>query len=284
MIPFDFEYYLPANLEEAVGIFHNLDKAGKQPTYYGGGTEIISFSRLHSFFTGAVIDVKALPECKVMDYQDDQLIIGSAVTLTSIQEAQVFPLLSQSAGRVADHTTRGKITLGGNLLSRIPYREAMLPLLVAEARLVLAGRKGFRTVSINELCKNKVRLERGEVLLSISINRSFLTLPFISLKHTVEGSVGYPQDKVGYPLVSLAALLQDGRLRVAVGGLCGLPFRSEQFEGQLNHKEISLEDRINLALGHLPAPILTDMEGSAGYREFILRNSLREAIQALEGA
>jgi CO/xanthine dehydrogenase FAD-binding subunit len=284
MIPFDFEYYLPTTVEEAIETFHTLDKEGKQPTYYGGGTEIISFSRLNSFFTGAVIDVKALPQCRVLDYQDDQLVIGSAVTLTSIQEAHVFPLLSQGAGRVADHTIRGKITLGGNLLSRIPYREAILALLVADASLLLAGRQGLRTLPITELCKNTVKLDKGELLLSISLNRSFLTLPFISLKHTVEGKVGYPQDKVGYPLVSMAALVKDGRLRVAVSGLGRFPFRSEQFEEQLNHKDSSREERITRALAHLPTPILADMEGSAGYREFILRNSLQEALQALEGA
>lgn len=48
---------------EAVDIYTRLCSEGKQPLYYGGGTEIISMARTHNIYTDAVIDIKGIPEC-----------------------------------------------------------------------------------------------------------------------------------------------------------------------------------------------------------------------------
>ena len=45
MIPFDFDYYRPDTVEEAVSAFSRLDAEGKNPAYYGGGSELISMYR-----------------------------------------------------------------------------------------------------------------------------------------------------------------------------------------------------------------------------------------------
>lgn len=126
MISFDFEYYKPDTIEEAVKIFQDLDSQGKEPLYYSGGTEIITLGRLNQLFTKAVIDLKGIPECNGLEMKNNQLILGSALTLTKIVETNPFPLLTKSAGRIADHTTRGKITLGGNICGSFIYREAVL--------------------------------------------------------------------------------------------------------------------------------------------------------------
>jgi len=144
MIPFDFEYYKPTSAREAVSLFNTLNSQGKKPVYYGGGTEIISFSRLYQLYPKAVIDIKGIPECNVLEFQNDHLIIGAAVTLTQIQESNFYPLLSWCGGRVADHTIRNKITLGGNICAKIPYRESILAFLVSDCEVVIEGVNGAR--------------------------------------------------------------------------------------------------------------------------------------------
>ena len=62
-----------------------------------------------------------------------------AVTLTNIAEKNYFPLLSLAVKRIADHTIQDKITLGGNLLGTIIYKEAILPLLLSNSRVVIQG-------------------------------------------------------------------------------------------------------------------------------------------------
>jgi CO/xanthine dehydrogenase FAD-binding subunit len=71
MISFDFEYYRPTTIEEAVHVFQQADSNGKEPLYYSGGTEIISMARLNQLRTGAVIDIKGIPECNVLQIHQE---------------------------------------------------------------------------------------------------------------------------------------------------------------------------------------------------------------------
>lgn len=63
MISFDFEYFRPDTIEEAINIFNNLADSGKKPVYYGGGSEIISLARVSQIEFKSVVDLKSIPEC-----------------------------------------------------------------------------------------------------------------------------------------------------------------------------------------------------------------------------
>ena len=53
------------------------------------------------------------------------------------------------------------------------------------------------------------------------------------IKHTA-------QEKIDYPLISVAALVKEDFLRIAFSGVCAYPFRSQQIELVLNNKTLSL--------------------------------------------
>ncbi len=283
MIPFDFAYYQPASLAEAGGLFAELAAQGKEPMYYGGGTEIISFSRLYQLFPRAVIDLKGIPECNTLEQKDGKLVIGAATTLSQIQEANVFPLLSWCGGRVADHTMRNKITLGGNICSRIPYREAVLALLVSDSEMIIWGKQGLKRVGINQVFHQTLLLEPGEIVVQVVIDEELTKVSFTSMKQTMDGFVHYPQDRIGYPVVSIAALKKKNQINFAFSGLCSFPFRSTEVESFLNHPSLPWDEKIHQAVETLPAKIIDDMEGSADYREFVLKNMLSDIVKRLEG-
>lgn len=276
MIPFDFEYYRPASVKEAVDSYMTLQAQGKHPMYWSGGTEIITMARLDRVRPGAVVDVKAIPECNVMGFRGNDLVIGGCVTLSAVTGSNLFPLLSRAAQGVADQTSRNKITLGGNLCGRIPYREAVLPLLVADSRLVIAGKDGVREAVIHEVFNRQIQLEPGEFLLQTVTNREFVSLPSVHVKKRQIGNVGYP-------LVTLVAVKRGNRIRAAFSGVCGFPFRSAAIEQVLNTPGMSAEERAFQAAGQLPSQPLTNTEGSAGYRLFILKQTVKDAILVLEG-
>lgn len=276
MISFDFEYYRPASVTEAANVFERLASQGKQALYYGGGTEIITMARAHLLRMQAVIDIKGIPECNALQFKGDRLVIGAAVTLTRLSEANVFPLLSATAGRAADRTNRNKITLGGNICSKIIYREAVLPLLLADSEAVIAGPQGIRRAAIGQIFHETIRLQKGEFLVQLVTERSYTALPFYHVKKT-------KLEEIDYPLVTLAALKKDGRIRATFSGVCAFPFRSPQIEEDLNDKSLAPGARVRQAVGHLPAPLLNDVQGSAEYREFVLKNALLDALETLEG-
>lgn len=276
MIPFDFEYYKPDSKEEAVKLFEELSTEEKQPIYYSGGTEIITGARRNLVFTKAVIDIKGIPECNVFELRGDELIIGGAVTLTQISESRGFPLFSKNSSFPANHTARNKITLCGNICGKIPYREAVLSHLVADSKVVIAGTKGVRTLPINQVFNEKLQLEKGEILLQIRVEKGYAKLPYFAVKKIKQGVDGYP-------LVSMAALKKDDQVRVAISGVCNFPFRSQIMEAALNNKSLSLEQRVEEAINHLPAPIISNVQGSAEYKKFVLKNTLFDALKMLEG-
>ncbi|GAA0135358.1 FAD binding domain-containing protein [Paenibacillus sp. YSY-4.3] len=275
MIPFDFEYYNPTTIQAAVDLYQLLQRQGKRPMYYGGGTEVITFARANSIQPGAVIDLKSIPECNVLAMQKDTLVIGACVTLSALSEANPFPLLSASALGVADQTSRNKITLGGNICGKIHYREAVLPLLLANSRMVIAGTHGVRVTSIHQVFNQQMRLESGEFLVQVLIDRVYLWLPFVHFKKREIGNVGYP-------LVTVAALRKNDEIRTAYSGVCSFPFRSAEIEQALNDSSLPLVARIELAIGKLPAPLLDNVEGSPSYRKFVLKQTMADVVDRLE--
>jgi CO/xanthine dehydrogenase FAD-binding subunit len=276
LISYDFEYYLPSSIKEAIQLFEALNGEGKEPIYFSGGTEIITLGRLNEVKTGAVIDIKQIPDCQVFLLQEEFLITGAAKTLTSIEEANLFPLLSKTVSEIADRTARNKITAGGNVCGQIFYREAVLPFLLTESLMVIAGNEGIRTVSINDIFNQRLLLEYGEFLVQIKTDQSYLHQPFVSIKRR-------RQWNTGYPLITVAALKAGGMIRIAISGLTTFPFRSKQMEGILNNSGLSLDERIHHAVETLMVPPLDDSEGSFQYRLFVLKNTLRDVFHQIEG-
>ena len=272
MIPFDFEYYRPDSISQTVDLFMSLTRQAKKPMYYGGGTEIISMARANNIYTGGVIDIKGIPECNKFGYEGTDLVIGAATTLTKISDSNLFPMLGITVARIADHTIQGKITLGGNITGTIMYREASLPLLIADCRLSIAGPGGTREALLSQVFDRRIRLEEGEFITHFIIDSHITSLPFFHRKAT-------KIDKIDYPLITVVALKKDNRILVGFSGLCDFPFRSLEMEDSLNQPGISKKDRIQNAMAYIPAPIVEDIHGSAMYRRFVLENILSDALE-----
>lgn len=277
MISFDFEYYRPNTIEEAFNIFNKLFDSGKKPVYYGGGAEIISLARVNQIEFKSVVDLKSIPECTTLTKQGNQIILGAALPLTQICESNVFPFLTEVAKKAADHTSRNRITLGGNVCSSLPYKETVMPLLVCDAQVIIACSNGKRTVAINQIFDQYISLQKGEFIVQFIIDTQYAGLPYKSLKKTRQG-------ELDYPLVSIAAIKKDKRLRLSFSGICPFPFRSIQIEDNLNAAALPIADRINNAISHLPATMVNDIYGCAEYRKFVLSNIIKDVMLSLEGA
>lgn len=272
MIPFDFEYYKPETIEETIFLFNELIDEGKKPLYYGGGTEIISMSRAYNICTKAVIDIKGIQECNILSLSGNKLTIGSAVTLTQIAEANLFPLLSLAVKRIADHTIQDKITLGGNIAGTIIYKEAVLPLLIADSRVTIASSSGRKEALLKDVFEKRIRIENGEFIINIIIDDKFLSLPYLHAKRT-------KNDKIDYPLITIAALRDNERINIAFSGVCDYPFRSTLIEDYLNDMSIPSNLRISKVIENIPGKILSDLVGSSDFRKFMLGKMLTEILE-----
>lgn len=268
MLAYDFDYYLPDSLQEAMDIYTFVQDQGKKPFYYGGGTEIISMSRVFNIKADAMIDIKNIPDCSGIGTDGSRLIFGAASTLSAIQEADLFPLLSLAASRVADHTIQCKLTLGGNLAGSIIYHETLLPLLLSDSIIEIFGPMGSRSVPIvDELSKGK-KLAPGELIVKVSVDKQITNLSYFHIKKS-------KTEKIGYPLISLCALYQDGELCLAASGLCEYPFRFNNTRVNGNQSAADISEQL---AAEIPAPVINNMEGSANYRLFIFKKTVEKII------
>lgn len=272
MIPFDFDYYRVDDLSQAIDLFFQLDSENKNPIYYGGGTEIISMARVHNRHTQAVIDIKSIPECKEHGLGNGQLTIGAATSFRDIALKNHFPLLSSTVKRVADHTIQGKISLGGNLAGTIIYKESILPLLLGDAKLRFRNRDGERIVPVMDVFDERLKLARGELLVQAIIEEEYLQLPYLHRKRT-------KNEKIDYPLITLAGLMDRGQVKIALSGLCESPFRLLALEKYLNDGNLSRDEKIRKFIENVPYQIIDDLSGSGEYRKFVLHKMLDQTLE-----
>ncbi|WP_445487264.1 FAD binding domain-containing protein [Niallia sp. 03133] len=270
----NFDYFLPTKLEEAATLYQTLTKEKKSPMFYGGGTEILTLGRLNIVQTKAVIDIKKINECQAYQLEGDYLAIGSALTLTEIESKNLFPLLTAVAKEVADRTARNKITFGGNLLGLIIYREMILPLLLTDSILVIKSGEKIKTASISSIYKDNLQIKKGELFVQALIEKQYLTVPYAAVKKR-------QQWETGYPLITAAAIKINNEIRIAFSGLCPYPFRSKEMEIAINNPNLSKRGKIESAMDKIPAPVLDDIEGSAEYRLFVLKNLMNDIVDDL---
>ncbi|WP_312940781.1 FAD binding domain-containing protein [Oscillibacter sp.] len=276
MIPFDFEYYRPDTAKGAVSVFAELEAKGKNPVFYGGGSELISMARVGSRSFGAVVDLKNISECTRMEDRGDYVYLGAGLTLSDLIEWNGFPLLAKTAGRIADHTMQCKITLGGNLAATIIYRETALPLLLSDAKLTFAAADGFQEYEIDRVFQERLFLPPGAFLAGVTLDKRFFSLPYFHEKKT-------RNEKIDYPLITAAGLKKEGALRIAFSGLAAFPFRNSKVEKILNSSLLSREKRADKVVKVLSEIIQSDLSGSAEYRKFVLKETILNILDTMEG-
>ena len=281
MISFDVCYLQPQTLEEALQAWQEEHAAGREPRYLAGGTELVTMARDNRLRPGALIDLKRLPETTVLETDaSGELRYGACVTLNEVAEAKGFPLLSAACARVADHTVRNSITVGGNVCGMLPYREAVLPFLVGDGAAVIAGPEGAdastRTVPLNECFDKRFALAPGEFLVALTVSTAAAAAAHWYRRRERDA-------RVDYPLLTLCAAWIDGAIRIAFAGALGYPLRSRSAEAALAAAAGAPRDRAETFVRALPGEPKSDMRASGEYRRELLAQAVADAISELEG-
>lgn len=213
----DFVFIQPRSADEAAAVFQEETARGRTAAYWGGGTELISLGRTGRQEVQVGIDLKKIPELTAAELSRGVWRFGAGLSLTALQDRVDSPLLRECVDEIADHTVRNRLTLGGNLCGRLPYREAALPLLLGDAAAVLHGLHGERRAPLRKLMeKGRLALEPGEFLRGFEVDREAWEGRYLRRRVTGAGPVGYP-------LVHLVLMVRDGVWQMALGGAFSTP-------------------------------------------------------------
>ncbi len=276
MIFHDIDFLRPQTIAEALEAYHDYSAMDREPAYFAGGTELVTMAREGKVSAGAFVDLKAIPETQALEASGGELRIGSSLSLNTVSTALDFPLLARCAAGVADHSVRNSITLGGNISGRLPYREAMLPLLLADAGVSVAGlgasgEQKVRRISLRELFDKRLRLASGEFLVEFTVSEEAARAPSL-YRRWVRST------RVDYPIVTLACMVFGERLLFACSGALAYPAWGAVPFSELRGGKA--EDSIRAALDDLGS-FRRDARASAEYRRALMRGGLLEAVSKL---
>jgi CO/xanthine dehydrogenase FAD-binding subunit len=273
MIAADITYLRPDTAEEAVDAWSRQEGA----RYLAGGTEITpSARRPAALDLRACIDIKRIPEANVHEMCGDRLCLGAALSLSDVAAGDAFPLLNATLRGIADHTVRNRLTLGGNVAGLLPYREAVLPLLLADAtvRSIVPGQPGAQAVrrdrKLRECFDKRLILAPGELVLSFCVPIDATEWPWSHHRKTRTGPVDYP-------LVTTGMVRDGDSLRLAIAGAHPYPVRSDAADAALSRDGLAALPAVLEAFGALR----TDSRAFAEYRVALLQNMIRAALEEL---
>lgn len=275
MIPFPLEYYCPETPQEATQLYHDAKTEGQQPVYYGGGTELLTAARLSQIHANVLIDLKGIPEMTQVFHDDHHIGFGAGLTLAQIAAENSWPLLTATVDRIADHTSRCKITLGGNLGSTLPYREASLPFLLVESWAEVASGDSIERRPFGSVFDQALTLAPGEFILQFIAPRDVISQNFSSRKMT-------RFDWIDYPLVTVAATRESACIKVAITGYGEAPVRLQELDAILSDNTKRAQERARIAVDRISVAAVDDLHGSALYRKFVLEHTLADIVQTLE--
>jgi carbon-monoxide dehydrogenase medium subunit len=273
-------YHRPSTLTEAWRLFEEAPDA----RFIAGGTDLMVQMRSGSTRPKTLVSLRNIAELRGIRIADD-VRIGALTPVEALLRddalRDIFPTLQEASKVFASVQIRNAATLGGNLCNASPVADLAPPLMIYDARVVVASPAGEREIPIADFFvgPGETALRGAEVLTEVRIERPGDTTRSRFLKKY--------RVAMDLALVSVAVALDlDGRrctrARVAAGAVAPRPIRLHQVEAMLEGHEL-VADRIARARSCAEAEVspISDVRSSASYRRTISGVLLQRAVQQL---
>jgi carbon-monoxide dehydrogenase medium subunit len=264
----EVEYARPESVDEAVRLLSSRDNA--RPL--AGGQSLVNVMKVRVASPDVVVDLGRIPELREIRAADGSLELGAMVTyaeLIASEEARsTRPILGEVAETIADVQVRNRGTVGGNICSNDPTNH-LPPLLAAlEATMTIRAAESERTVTAEEFFEGVfvTAVSPGELLTKVTIPAP--------AQGQGDAFASHPVGKDGTGIVNVAASVQGGNARIAVGCVSATPVVLT-----VAADAVEVQDAVRSA--GLDPP--SDVHASADYRRHLAEVLAARAVaQALE--
>ncbi|HKE86665.1 MAG TPA: xanthine dehydrogenase family protein subunit M [Vicinamibacterales bacterium] len=171
MIPAAFDYLRAHSADEA---FAHLQKRGADARVLAGGQSLIPAMRFRLARPAVLVDINAAGDLNHLRVNDGVLEIGAIARDSDIERAQWitdrrWSLIRDVSRVVADPVVRQMATVVGSLCHNDPAGDWTTTALAARAIVVVRGKSGTRTVSIDEFLVDSftTAVSEGEMALAV---------------------------------------------------------------------------------------------------------------------
>ncbi len=283
-----FELSEPTSLQEAINLLDASD-TGIRPI--AGGTAVMLMMKTGVFQPERLISLRNIEArySQISLADNGDLRIGAMTPLRQLElsadVAGAAPMISRALRRLSNVRVRNVATVGGHLAHGDPHLDLPPVLIALNARIVIAGPSGERTIYIEDLFKGylETSLAPDELIAEIIVPAAANQLTTY-LKHTTRSAEDWPALGIAVSLKMNSDKV--GTARIAIGAAMDTPRRLLTVENTLAGR--SLDDaaleQVGNAAAH-EAEVHTDARGSAAYkRELIRVFTVRAIRQAVAGS
>lgn len=287
MIPAQFDYVRPANLDEALRILKDREGEAK---LLSGGYSLIPLIKLRLAQPALLVDLRDVTGLDAIVETDDYLRIGAKATHRQIHENEIvrdrYPLLHDVTGVIGDPQVRNWGTIGGSVAHADPASDWPAALIAGNATIICRSQSGEREIASRDFFLDtfQTAIEPTEVLTEIRVVRR---------PRASAGAYEKLERKVGdFATVAVAAVvwLDDaGRIKragIGVTGVAETPFAATEAEAVLlgNAPSDDLFRAAGAAAGAQSRPF-GDVRGPVDYkRAMAAEMTLRALRRATERA
>jgi aerobic carbon-monoxide dehydrogenase medium subunit len=287
MIPGQFDYVRPANLDEVLRILKDREGEAK---ILSGGYSLIPLIKLRLAQPALLVDLRDIDGMDTIVETDDDLRIGARATHRQIHENAIvrdhYPMLEDATALIGDPQVRNWGTIGGSVAHADPASDWPAILIATRASVVCRNGTGERVIAARDFFLDtfSTAIEPTEVLTEIHIPRR---------PHHAAGSYQKLERKVGdFATAGVSVMVRlgaDGRIEnagVGVTGVAETPFAATDAETILigNAPGDDLYRKAGVAAGAQARPG-ADVRGPVEYkRAMVAELTLRALRVAVERA
>jgi aerobic carbon-monoxide dehydrogenase medium subunit len=233
----EVEYARPESVEEAVRLLGAHDGARA----LAGGQTLVNVMKARAAAPDVLVDLADLSELREIARSADGawLELGAMVTYSELirspEVAAARPVLAEIAATIADRQVQNRGTVGGNVCVNDPTNH-LPPLFAAVgATFTILSASGERTVTAEDFFLGVYLTAVGEGELLTRVN-----VPVLAAG-TGDAMEGVTLGVHGTYIVSAAASVSPGGVRVAIGCVSGVPERATALEARLQGAELRKE-------------------------------------------
>ena len=286
---FDIESYVKADsVSHAIGLL----KENPLALPIAGGTDVLV--RLHEGNKAYrhLVDIHGLPELQGVELRDDgAILIGSGMTFAHLAEHPLIkeriPMLAQGAGAVGGPQVRNAATIGGNLCNAAPCADSASPSLCLEAKVLLSGPEGERSLPLSEYFTGVGKVAKGqtEIMTGLLIEaRDYQGWSGHYFKYAIRGAMDISTIGCGANVKLAGGKVEGLRMAYSVAG--PTPLRCYKTEAMAQGKPADAA-LLELVAGNVLQDLMPrdSWRASKDFREHLIRTLAKKVLaEALKGA
>lgn len=283
------EIFQPKSLREASAIVRDKGAGGR---FLAGGTDLVIAMKEKGLVPKYVVDLKKIPRLSgIREEAGGSIVIGALTTMREIETFPMitkrFPFLARSAAEVGSIQIRNRATIGGNMANATPSADVAPALLVLDAKAVITGAEGERTVELESFFRGP-----GQTVMAAEEILTALVIPPADPRLVGEYIKFSPREMMDLAYVGVAVALVLGeskrceQVRISLGAVSPTPMRARRAEALILNQVLT-EDLAGKAASEAAAESkpISDVRSSADYRREMVRAMTKRALlNAASGA